>query len=308
MIAASAVDLIGATPLLALDRICAGPGRILAKAEFMQPGGSMKDRSALAILTAARADGRLRAGMPVVEMTSGNMGAGLAVICAAWGHPLVLAMSAGNSPARVRMLEGLGARMVLIDQVDGSPGQVTGADVAAAAAAAREIAAANGGFLVDQFHAPEPIAAHERGTGAEIVAQAGMRIDGWVAAVGTGATFMGVARALRRAWPGVWCAAVEPAGSAPLAGEAVSKPRHLIQGIGYGSVPPHWDPALMDASMAVSDAEATEWRQRLAVSEGVYVGYSAAANVCAAARLLGSGQLREDAVVATILCDTGLKY
>src|SRR3546814_10290208 len=132
MLAASAIELIGGTPLIALDRIYTGPGRIIAKAEFLLPGGSVKDRAAKAILLAAREDGRLKPGMPVVEMTSGNMGAGLAVACAALGHPLVVTMSAGNSPARAKMLGGLGAEVVLIAQVDGSPGQVTGSDVNAA--------------------------------------------------------------------------------------------------------------------------------------------------------------------------------
>jgi cysteine synthase len=301
------LDLIGNTPLVALDRVHRGPGRILAKVEFLQPGGSVKDRAAKAILLAASADGRLRPEMPVVEMTSGNMGAGLAVVCAALGHPLIVTMSAGNSPARARMLEGLGAEVVLVDQVDGSAGQVTGRDIDAATQVARSIAQRRGGFYVDQFNALEAVTAHET-TGAEILSQSESTVDGWVAAVGTGCTFMGVARSLKAANPSTFCAAVEPTGSRPLAGESVVKPRHVIQGIGYGSVPPHWDPALMDLSIAVSDEEATDWRRRLAREEGLYVGYSAAANVCAAARLLQSGRLKDHAVVATVLCDTGLKY
>jgi cysteine synthase A len=308
MIAASASELIGRTPLVALDRIHRGPGRILAKAEFMQPGGSIKDRAALAILTAARSDGRLSPGGTVVEMTSGNMGAGLAVACAALRHPLVVTMSAGNSEARARMLAGLGAEVVLIPQVDGSEGRVTGSDIAVAADAARRIAIERRAFYVDQFHAFEPSRAHEAGTGREILSQAGCAIHGWVAAVGTGATFTGVARALKAASKDTWCAAVEPRGAAPLGGGLVHKPGHLLQGTGYGAIPPHWDPALMDESIEVSDDEATEWRHRLAAEEGLYVGFSAAANVCAASRLLNSGRLVRDAIVATVLCDSGLKY
>ncbi|PIK73677.1 cysteine synthase, partial [Methylobacterium frigidaeris] len=161
----SALGLIGNTPLLALDRAYRGPGRILAKAEFMQPGGSVKDRAARAIILAAREDGRLAPGASVVEMTSGNMGAGLAVTCAALGHPLVVTMSSGNSPQRARMLEALGAEVVLVPQVDGAPGQVTGADVNAAADVARRIAAERGGFYVDQFHAPDGVRAHAETTG-----------------------------------------------------------------------------------------------------------------------------------------------
>jgi cysteine synthase A len=305
-IQSSALDLIGRTPLVALDRVHPGPGRIVAKAEFLQPGGSMKDRVAHAILAAARSDGRLAPGGVVVEMTSGNMGAGLAVVCAALGHPLITTMSAGNSPQRARMLVALGAEVVLVPQVDGDPGRVTGADIAAAAVAARDVAAARGGFFVDQFNAPEGPRAHEE-TGAEIWQQAA-RVAAFATCVGTGATFVGIARALKARDPAIVCAAVEPAGCEPLAGKPTTKAQHLLQGTGYGAVPPLWEPALMDLAVAVSDADAEAWRRRLATEEGLHVGFSAAANVCAAARLLASGRLRADAVVATVLCDTGLKY
>ena len=305
---ASALDLIGSTPLVALDRVHPGPGRILAKAEFLQPGGSVKDRAAKAILLAARADGRLGPGGLVVEMTSGNMGAGLAVVCAALGHPLLVTMSAGNSPQRVRMLEALGAEVVLVPQVDGAPGRVTGPDVVAAALVAERIAAERSGFYVDQFHATEGPAVHEATTGPELWQQSGKRLDAWVAAVGTGATFLGVAAFLKARDPAIICVAVEPEGSRPLAGEPVVDPRHLLQGTGYGKVPPHWRSELADLMIAVSDADAESWRTRLARVEGLHVGYSAAANICAAARLLTSGRLGRGAVVGTVLCDTGLKY
>ena len=307
-VVSSALDLIGSTPLIALDRVHGGPGRILAKAEFMQPGGSVKDRAARAILLAARADGRLAPGAPVIEMTSGNMGAGLAVACATLEHPLVVTMSAGNSVQRARMMEALGAEVVLVPQVDGAPGQVTGLDVKAAAETARRIAAERGGFYVDQFHAPECQQAHREGTGPEIWAQSGERVDAWVATVGTGATFVGVAAFLRQQNPSVLCVAVEPEGCQPLAGLPVTKPRHLIQGTSYGSVPPHWDAGLMNVSVAVTDEEVQRWRRLLATREGLHVGYSAAANVGACAALLGSGRLAAEAVVVTVLCDTGLKY
>ena len=304
----SALDLVGNTSLVALDRIRPGPGRILAKAEFMQPGGSVKDRAARAILLAARTDGRLALGAPVIEMTSGNMGAGLAVACAALGHPLLATMSAGNSPQRARMLEALGAEVVLVPQIDGVPGQVTGADVIAAAEAAQRIAVERGGFYVNQFHAPECTKAHRETTGPEIWEQSGGRVDAWVAAVGTGATFLGVAAALRERNPSVLCVAVEPTGCQPLAGLPVTKPRHLVQGTSYGSVPPRWDSRLIDFSIAVTDEEVEYWRRLLATREGLHVGYSAAANVYACASLLASGRLPDEAVVATVLCDTGLKY
>lgn len=193
-------------------------------------------------------------------------------------------------------------------QVDGTPGQVTGADVAAAADVAAQIARDEGGYYVDQFNAYEGIVAHETTTGPEILQQFGAPVDGWVAAVGTGCTFIGVARALKAANPATLCAAVEPEGSEPLAGKKVEKPRHIVQGTGYGLIPRHWDAGLMDLSLTVTDAEVEYWHRQLAAMEGLYVGYSAAANVCAAAKLLGSGRLKVDATVATVLCDTGLKY
>jgi cysteine synthase A len=217
-------------------------------------------------------------------------------------------MSAGNSPARARMLEGLGAEVVLVPQVDGQPGQVTGRDIEAAAKAARELARQRQGFYVDQFHAVEGILAHELTTGPEILRQLGRPVDAWVSTVGTGCTFMGVARALKAANPATVCAAVEPQGCRPLAGEPISKPKHILQGTGYGLMPPHWEPNLMDLSIPVTDEDATRCRGELARKEGLYVGFTAAANVCAAVELLRSGRLGADAVVATVLCDTGLKY
>lgn len=274
----------------------------------MQPGGSVKDRAARAIVEAARADGRLKPGAQVVEMTSGNMGAGLAVVCAALGHPLVVTMSAGNSPERARMLEALGAEVILVPQIAGEPGQVTGPDIAAAAQIAERIASERGGFYIDQFHAPEGKAAHEACTARELLEATGGGIDGWTACVGTGCTFLGVARTLRRDNPGVICGAVEPAGCQVLAGQAVTKAKHLLQGAGYGSIPQMWEPELMSCSIAVSDEEATKWKLRLAIEEGLYVGFTAAANVCAATKMLSSGVLSPNATVATVLCDTGLKY
>ncbi|WP_027483397.1 PLP-dependent cysteine synthase family protein [Deinococcus pimensis] len=304
----SVLDAIGHTPLVALDRAYEGPGRLLAKLEFVQPGGSVKDRAALAIVRRALERGDLLPGQGVVEMTSGNMGAGLAVVCAVLGHEFTAVMSSGNSSARVAMLRGLGAHVELVPQVDGLPGQVTGADIGAASARARELAHERGWYLVDQFHNPGSVLAHEEGTGPELWRGTEGRLDAFVALVGSGGTFVGTSRFLKRAAPHVLCVAVEPAGAEVLAGRAVTKPRHLLQGTGYGSVPPKWDADLADAFVAVTDEEALEWRERLARREGLFVGFSAAANVCAAVKLLRGGRLREDACVATVLCDTGLKY
>ena len=306
--ARSSVDLIGETPLLELGRIYPGPGRILAKAEFLNPGGSIKDRAAKAIIEHARAEGQLAEGQPVVEMTSGNMGAGLAVVCAVQGHAFTAVMSEGNSPERARMLRGMGCEVVLVDQVDGTSGRVTGADVRRAAAQARKLAKERGAFYVDQFRNPASTLAHERGTGPEIWQQTAGQLDGFVTCVGSGGTFVGTSRFLKARRATVQCAAVEPSGARVLAGHPVEDARHVLQGTGYGVVPPHWEPQLADHLFAVSDADATKMRRALARAEGLYVGFSAAANVVAAIALASSGALGADPTVVTILCDSGLKY
>lgn len=304
----SALEMVGMTPLVELGRVYPGPGRILAKAEFRNPGGSMKDRAALAAVQGARRRGELSPGQPVVEQTSGNMGAGLAVACAVLGHPLVVTISAGNSPARARMMEELGAEVELVAQQTGTPGKVTGADIDAAQRRAREIAVERGGFYVDQFANSDCIRAHEGTTGPELWEQTNGGLEAFVCAVGTGATLIGCTRFLKSRNPAMRCAAVEPARAAILARGEVEDPRHSLQGCGYGLVPEHWDPGLVDLFFGVEDEEARAWQRQLACKEGLYVGMSAAANVAAAASLLRSGELGSDATVATVLCDTGLKY
>ena len=304
----SALEMIGHTPLVALRRLHSGPGTIYAKAEFVQPGGSVKDRAARQIIREAYESGKLVAGQPVVEMTSGNMGAGLAVVCNVSGNPFVAVMSVGNSPERVKMLRALGAVVVTTAQVDGAPGQVTGTDIAAAVERAKEIARERNAYYVDQFNNGGSTRAHELGTGPEIWDALGDRVDAFVAAVGSGGTFVGTSRFLKRRKPAILCGAVEPAGSEVLAGRPVTKPRHSLQGTGYGLVPPHWDPQLADVMLAVTDEEAAAFRRALAEKEGLHAGYSAAANVCAAVKLIRSGRVGNSPTVVTILCDTGLKY
>lgn len=241
----------------------------------------------------------------VVEVTSGNMGVGLGMVCAAMGHPLVAIISAGSGAAPARLMQSFGARVIVVEQVDGEPGQVTGADLRAAAKLAQKVARNNDGFYVDQFNDVAAITAHEA-TGDELLQQLGHPVDGFAACVGTGCTFQGIARALRAVKRDTVCVAVEPEGNQPLAGKLVTRPRHGLMGAGYGQVPSHWDPRLMDRSFAVSDADIETWRRRLADREGLYVGATAAANVFAAVRLLGElSKQGEGAVVATVLCDSG---
>ncbi len=198
--------------------------------------------------------------------------------------------------------------MVLVPQVNGLPGQVTGDDIEAAAQEARHIAEEDGAYYVNQFHAHEGVLAHEQGTAREILIALDGAVDAFVAIVGSGGTFVGVSRGLKKQNAAIHCVAVEPTGAEILAGKEIVKKQHILQGTGYGFIPPLWDVGVPDAFMAVSDDEAQEMRYRLAAEEGLYVGFSAAANVVAAMRLANSGTLKADANIVTILCDTGLKY
>jgi cysteine synthase A len=308
MQAHSVLDLIGNTPLIELSRIHKGPGRILAKCEFLNPGGSMKDRSALRIVRDAEASGGLAPGQTVVEMTSGNMGAGLAVVCATTGHPFVAVMSRGNSPARAKQMIALGAEVVLVDQVDGAPGRVTGRDLQAAVEQAHAIATERSGFYVDQFNNPSGVRAHAATTGPEIWEQTAGALDAFVCVVGTGASLVGTATHLRSQSKSVRIYAIEPARSRPLAGMTVESPQHVLQGTGYGSVPPMWKGFEADGLLAVSDDEAIAYQRDLGRLEGLFVGLSSAANVCAAVKLVSNGELGPNPTITTLLCDTGLKY
>lgn len=302
---------IGSTPLIELRSISAGHrGRVLAKMEYVQPGGSIKDRAALQIITDAYKQGKLQKGQPVVEMTSGNMGAGLAVVCGATGNPFIATMSEGNSPERIKILEALGAEVVLVPQVDGSRGRVTGEDIAAAVDEALKIKHQQGAYYVDQFNNPSSVSAHYHTTGPEIWAQSEGKIDGFCASIGTGGTFVGTAGFLKKQNPGIICTASEPQNVAIIKKGRMQNPRHIIQGTGYGCVPPHWDPALSDDIILVSDEEVKRYTHALARDEGLYVGYSSGANVCAAIKLLESDLLkkRKNPSVVTVLCDTGYKY
>lgn len=307
-IKSSVIELIGNSPLVALDRLHTGPGRILVKCEFLNPASSMKDRTSLAMIMAARNSGQLQPGGDVVEMTSGNQGSGLALVCSVLGHPLTVTMSKGNSPQRAVMMKGLGANVELVDQVTGIPGNVTNEDMQAAIKRAEEISVERGAFLIDQFNNDNNYLAHNETTGPEIWRQTGGRIDAFLTCVGTGGTFRGTSDYLKKKNPKIKCIAVEPAGAEPLKGDEIVKPLHLLQGSGLGIVPPLFDFEHLDETICVSDDEATEYRKLLGSREGLYVGFTSAANVAAAVKLLRSGKIGDDAWVVTILHDSGLKY
>src|SRR5512135_3400876 len=200
---ASAVEAIGSTPLVELSRLARGVrGRLLVKLEQLNPGYSKKDRIARQIVEDAEADGSLRPGQPVVELTSGNTGTGLAIVCAVKGYPFVAVMSRGNSPERARMMRALGAEVVLVDQLPGSqPGQVSGGDLALVEQAAQRITRERDAFRADQFNHAGNFRAHYLGTGTEILRQAGTPIDAFCDFAGTGGTFAGCAARLKEADP-----------------------------------------------------------------------------------------------------------
>jgi cysteine synthase len=310
MLAGSVLEAIGATPLVALDRLTTGlPGRVVAKLEYYNPGSSVKDRVALAAIEAAERAGQLGPGGTVVELTSGNMGAGLAVVCAVKGYRMIAVMSAGNSVERRRQLEALGAEVELVPQAPGSSaGQVSGEDLELVEARTRDIVARLGAFRPDQFNNPNAVIAHEETTGREIWEQTGGQVAAFVASIGTGGTFVGVARALKGRNAAVRCYAAEPASAPYIArGPAgVTRTSHKIQGTGYALVPPLWQPELVDGFFAVTDDVAVETARKLATREGIFGGFSGGANVAAAMEI--ARDVPPGALVATVICDTGLKY
>ncbi|MBI3979823.1 MAG: cysteine synthase family protein [Chloroflexi bacterium] len=304
----SVLKAIGNTPLVALDRLGAGlPGRVFVKLEYFNPGGSVKDRAALTIVEEAERDGRLRPGGAVVELTSGNMGTGLAIVCAVKGYRMIAVMSEGNSVERRRMLEALGAEVALVPQAGGPrPGQVSREDLELVEQRARELVRELGAFRPDQFNNPAGVLAHERTTGPEIWEQSGGLVDVWVASIGTGGTFLGVSRALKARRPAVRCYAAEPALAPFIAGGPVTSTSHKIQGTGYALIPPLWDADLCDGFLTVADDEATEAARLLATREGIFGGFSTGANVAAALQLARTAE--SGTTIVTVAPDTGLKY
>src|SRR6185436_16112561 len=183
-------------------------------------------------------------GQYVVEMTSGNMGAGLAFVCKQFGNPFLAVMPKGNSPERLKILRAFGAEIFLTDQINGSLGMVTGKDIQFASGKAKELAKEKGGFYVDQFNNPSSIKAHFETTGPEIIATL-PDIGVFISVVGSGGTFVGTSQFLKSKNSSVKCVAVEPEGAAILKTGKISGGKHIIQGTGYGIVPPHWQPELV---------------------------------------------------------------
>lgn len=306
----SVLEAIGNTPLVELARITRHlDGRILAKLEYLNPGSSKKDRIALQIIEDAEVEGALRPGQTVVELTSGNTGTGLAIVCAIRGYPFVAVMSKGNSMERARMMAAMGAEVVLVDQLaDSQPGQVSGGDLERVEAETQRIVAQRGAFRADQFRHRGNCRAHLLHTGREILAQSGGEVDAFCDFVGTGGSFAGCAAALKEHNPSIRCYVVEPAGAAILAGQPVTRPNHRIQGGGYAMARlPMLEPHVhIDGFMEVSDQDSIEAARRLAREEGIFAGFSSGANLAAALQLL-RGPCRGK-TIAILICDSGLKY
>jgi cysteine synthase A len=300
---------IGATPLVELTRLTENlNGRILAKLDYLNPGFSKKDRAALQIILDAESAGQLAPGQTVIELTSGNMGTGLAIVCTVRGYPFIAVMSRGNSMERARMMKALGAEVVLVDQCpDSVPGQVSGADLQRVEEVTERLVGERQAFRADQFLLPGNRRAHYLGTGPELVAQSADTIDGFCDFVGSGGTLAGVTQYLKEHNRAIRCYGVEPTGAEALAGGCTNTPGHRIQGGGYlmADLQALADVEL-DGYLRVSDADAIHYARELAAREGIFAGYSAGANVAAAIQLLRTGMAGK--TIAVVMCDSGLKY
>ena len=254
-----------------------------------------------------RDNGDLEPGQSVVELTSGNTGTGLAIVCGIKGYPFVAVMSRGNSAERARMMTALGAEVVLVDQLPGSePGQVSGGDLAQVEKRAREIANERQAFRADQFLLAGNFRAHYLHTGPEILSQAPISIDAYCDFVGSGGTFSGCAAALKESDPAIKCYVVEPQGAAALAGKTVENPKHRIRGGGYARPElPLLNDELIDGYILVTDDECRDAARKLAAREGIFAGYSSGANIAGALRILRDEQAL---TVTTTINDSGLKY
>jgi len=309
--AASIIDVIGNTPMVELQRIGKRSGlggRLLAKLDYLNPGFSKKDRIAREMMLAACAGGELAPGQTVVELTSGNTGTGLALVCRALGHPFVAVMSKGNTRERARMMQALGAEVVLVDQAPGSPpNQVSGDDLALVERRAQQLVQERGAFRADQFQQQANVWAHERHTGPEIWEQSQGKVDVFLDYVGTGGTFTGTARFLKSKNSAIRGYVVEPATAPALAGGPITNPSHKIQGGGYCRAHlPLLDRSLVEDYLRVTDDEAIAGARMLAAEEGIFGGFSSGAHLAAALDLLR--QRERGATIAFLICDSGLKY
>lgn len=291
------LDLVGVTPMVRLNRICqAGGAQIWAKLEFFNPAGSVKDRTALAMVDAAEKDGQLQPGMTIVESTSGNTGIGLAMVAAVKGYRLIITMPEGVSEERTRLLKAFGAEVVLTPVQEGMRGTIE-----KALALKNE---AGDCFMPMQFENPANPEVHRETTAREIVSQMDGVPDAFVAGVGTGGTVTGIGEAFKQIRSDVMVVGVEPQDSAVLSGGEPGPTE--IDGLGAGMIPDVLNTEILDRVMAVSNLEARRMAKRLAREEGLLVGISSGAAVHVAS--LVAQELTPEQKVVTVLCDTGERY
>lgn len=291
------LDLVGATPMVKLNNVGRVDGaQIWAKLEFFNPAGSVKDRTALAMIEAAEEQGLLKPGMTIIESTSGNTGIGLAMVAAVKGYRLVITMPEGVSDERTKLLKAFGAEVVLTSAYEGMRGTIEKAE-----SLKDEYGAC---FMPHQFENPANPEIHRQTTAQEIIKQMDGVPDAFVAGVGTGGTVTGVGEVLKEKRAGMKVVAVEPQDSAVLSGGAPGPTE--IDGLGAGMIPPILNRKILDHVIAVSNAEARQMARRLAKEEGVLAGISSGANVHAAVEV--AKEMKPDQRVVTILCDTGERY
>lgn len=296
----SLTELIGHTPLLALHRWAKQQqlvAEIVAKVEYFNPGGSVKDRVALSMITDAEEKGLLKPGALIIEPTSGNTGVGLAWVASVKGYRLILTMPETMSLERRNLLKALGAELVLTPGSEGMDGAIR---------KAQEIQAATPGSLIlQQFENPANPLAHERTTAEEIWQDTDGKIDIFVASVGTGGTLTGTARGLKKKNPNIRIVAVEPAGSPVLSGGKAGP--HKIQGIGAGFIPKILDTSLIDQIIPVTDEDAMRTSRELSATEGLLVGISSGA-AAFAAREIAKDEANQGKRIVVLLPDTGERY
>ncbi len=300
MIAKKLTELIGNTPLLQLNEYSKAKGLktpIIAKVEFFNPGGSVKDRVALSMIEDAEERGILKPGATIIEPTSGNTGVGLALVSAVKGYKLILTMPETMSIERRNLVKAYGAEVRLTPGKEGMPGAIKAAE------ALRD--SIEGAVILQQFENPANPRRHYETTGQELWEQTEGKIDIFVAGVGTGGTISGVAKALKEKNPNIRIVAVEPAASPVLSG-GQSGP-HKIQGIGAGFVPKTYDSGLIDEVFRVENDEAILSGRQLAQQEGLLVGISSGAAAFAAAQVAARPENDSKNVVA-LLPDTGERY
>lgn len=292
---------IGNTSMVRLRRVVPpGCAAISVKLEWENPSGSMKDRMALAAISRAEMDRRIRPGDTVVEYTGGSTGTSLALVCAAKGYPIRIVSSDAFSREKLDHMAALGANLTLVESEGGLTTKKLILDMVEAA---RELSRGAGTYWTDQLNNEDSVTGYHS-LGEEIWRQTMGEIDAFVHCVGTAASIRGVATVLKRYKPDIRIVAVEPAESAVLSGNAPGP--HKIEGVGIGYVPPLWDPAVVDEVVKVATEDAKEMTRRIAREEALFAGTSSGANVAAAIQV--GERLGPRARVVTLMADSGLKY